>query len=181
MTDKKEFPMILPPEIEQARSVQEAIAMIKELKRKKQAQADAAAGGAELPGPENIQPRKLGRPPKVKPDTQSAAPEPVSGPPAKRGRKSKSVPEAMQPSFGVAELTAHRPLGLLEVQEKVDLDALLADPRLSPHIAMRLDDHFALVLPASLERLQAALLKVGHTPKLTGNKLTETRLAGKGA
>ena len=86
----------------------------------------------------------------------------------------------MQPSFEVAKLTAHRPLGLLEVQEKIDLDALLADPRLSPHIAMRLDDHFALVLPASLERLQAAL-KVGHTPKLTGNKLTETRLAGKGA
>jgi len=179
MTGKKEFPMTLPPEIEQARSVQEAIAIIEELKRRKQARADAAASGADLPGPENIQPRKLGRPPKVKPDTQSAAPEPVSGPPAKRGRK--SIPEAMQPSFGVVKLTAHRPLGLLEVQEKVDLDALLADPRLSPHIAMRLDDHFALVLPASLERLQAALLKVGHTPKLTGNKLTETRLAGKGA
>ncbi len=176
MTGKKDFPLTLPPEIEQARSVQEAIAMIEELKRRKRAQADVAAIGAEPARPENVQPKKVGRPPKVRPDTQSAAPEPVSSPPAKRGRKPKSLPDAAQPSFGVGKLTAHRPLGLLEVQEKADLDALLADPRLSPHIAMRLGDHFALVLPASLERLQAALLKVGHTPKLTG-----TRPTGKGA
>ncbi len=164
--------MTLPPEIEQARSVQEAIAMIEELKRRKRAQTDGAASSAERPRPENVQPKRVGRPPKVKPEAEPAA----SSPPAKRGRKPKSVPDTMQPSFGVASLTAHRPLGLLEVQEKADLDALLADPRLSPHIAMRLGDHFALVLPASLERLQAALLKVGHTPKLVGNKL-----AGKGA
>ena len=170
MTGKKEFPMTLPPEIEQARSVQEAIAMIEKLKRRKQAQADAAAIGAESPGPESVQPRRVGRPPKVKPEADLPVPAAVSSPPAKRGRKPKSVPDAAQPSFGVGKLTAHRPLGLLEVQEKADLDALLADPRLSPHIAMRLDDHFALVLPASLERLQAALLKVGHTPKLVGNK-----------
>ena len=165
--------MTLPPEIEQAKSVQEAIAMIEELKRQKRAQADAAAIGAELPRPENIQPRKVGRPPKVRPEADLPVPAAASSPPAKRGRKPKSFPtdsDAAQPSFGVGRLSAHRPLGLLEVQEKADLDALLADPRLSPHIAMRLDDHFALVLPASLERLQAALLKVGHTPKLVGNK-----------
>lgn len=176
MTGKKEFPMTLPPEIEQARSVQEAIAMIEELKRRKRAQADGAASGAELPKPETVQAKKVGRPPKVRPEAAPSAPEPASSPPAKRGRKPRSVLDTAQPSFGVGRLTAHRPLGLLEVQEKADLDALLADPRLSPHIAMRLGDHFALVLPASLERLQAALLKVGHTPKLTG-----TRLAGKGA
>ena len=176
MTGKKEFPMTLPPEIEQARSVQEAIAMIEELKRQKRAQADAAAVGAELPRPENIQPRKVGRPPKFRPEADLPVPAAVSGPPVRRGRKPKAVADAMQPSFGVGKLTAHRPLGLLEVQEKADLDALLADPRLSPHIAMRLDDRFALVLPASLDRLQAALLKVGHTPKLVGNRPT-----GKGA
>ena len=170
MTGKKEFPMTLPPEIEQARSVQEAIAMIEELKRQKRAQAEAAEIGAEPPRHENVQPKKLGRPPKVRPETDLSVPAAVSGPPIKRGRKPRSVPDAAQPSFGVSRLSAHRPLGLLEVQEKADLDALLADPRLSPHIAMRLDDHFALVLPASLERLQAALLKVGHTPKLVGNK-----------
>ena len=98
----------------------------------------SVASGADLP-------KKRGRPPKVKP----AAP----------GTEAS-------PSFSVSRLTAHRPLGLLEVQQPADLDALLADPRLSPHIAMRLDGRFALVLPASLERLQSALLKVGHTPRL---------------
>ena len=163
MTGKKSL-----PDISEAKSVQEAIAMIEDLKRRKQAQA--AASGAEPTQPENIQTRKLGRPPKVRPDAEAPESEPVSSPPAKRGRKPQSFPGTMQPSFGVGKLTAHRPLGLLEVQEKADLDALLADPRLSPHIAMRLDDRFALVLPASLDRLQAALLKVGHTPKLVGNR-----------
>ena len=173
--------MTLPPEIEQAKSVQEAIAMIEELKRRKRAQADGEVSGSELSRPSEIQAseiqsRKPGRPPKVRPEADLPGPAAASSPPAKRGRKPRSVPDTAQPSFGVGKLTAHRPLGLLEVQEKADLDALLADPRLSPHIAMRLDERFALVLPASLERLQTALLKVGHTPKLVGNKL-----AGKGA
>ena len=55
---------------------------------------------------------------------------------------------------------------------------LLADPRLSPLIAMRLDERFALVLPASLERLQAALLKAGHTPKLLQGKEAGREEAG---
>ncbi len=86
----------------------------------------------------------------------------------RRGRPPKAAADS-QPAgvgLGVGRPTAHRPLGLLEVQDKTDLDALLADPRLSSHIAQRLDDRFALVLPASLAPLQAALLKVGHTPKL---------------
>ncbi len=80
---------------------------------------------------------------------------------------SASPPTPEPPRFAVSQLTAHRPLGLLEVQDKADLDALLADPRLAPQITLRLDDRFALVLPAQLERLQAALLKAGHTPRLS--------------
>ncbi|WP_424950971.1 hypothetical protein [Deinococcus sp.] len=142
----------------EATSVEDAIAKLQALK-KRRAEGEATPGrpvsvpstSADLSEKRAsvasgaVLPKKRGRPPKVKP----AAP----------GTEAS-------PSFSVSRLTAHRPLGLLEVQQPADLDALLADPRLSPHIAMRLDGRFALVLPASLERLQSALLKVGHTPRL---------------
>jgi hypothetical protein len=132
----------------ESEAMQKAIADLEELKRRR---AEGAEAGT---------PRKLGRPARV-------AATPAEAAPAKRGRKPRAAQASSeQPTFGVGQLTAHRPLGLLEVQEKTDLDALLADPRLAPHIAMRLAERFALVLPAQLEKLQAALLKVGHTPKL---------------
>ena len=134
-------------------AVQKAIADLEAMKARRTAEAEHPA------------PKKRGRPPKVKAPDET--PE-LALSPAKRSRKSRAVPEAERPHFGVGQPTVHRPLGLLEVQEGHDLDALLADPRLAPHIAMRLDERFALVLPASLERLQATLLKVGHTPKLLG-------------
>jgi hypothetical protein len=158
----------------EADSVQDAIAKLQALK--KQREGDAA--GNNVAG-NTAAPRKPGRPPKaaqIKATESRAAhdlPAQALSLPAKPGRKPKIstlAADAAAPSFGVGKLTAHRPLGLLEVQEKADLDALLADPRLTGQIAMRLDDHFALVLPANLERLQAALLKVGHTPKLLGSK-----------
>jgi hypothetical protein len=140
-------------------ALQKAIADLEIMKARRAAEAEHPA------------PKKRGRPPKVKVTGETPEPAPSPEPsPAKRGRKARAAPEAERPHFGVGQPTVHRPLGLLEVQEGHDLDALLADPRLAPHIAMRLDERFALVLPASLERLQAALLKVGHTPKLLGGK-----------
>lgn len=131
----------------ESEAMHKAIADLEELKRRR---AEGTEAGTT---------KKRGRPPEAA----------VEAAPAKRGRKPKAAPTSAEPpTFGVGQLTAHRPLGLLEVQEKTDLDALLADPRLAPHIAMRLDERFALVLPAQLEKLQAALLKVGHTPRLQG-------------
>ncbi len=138
-------------------AVQKAIADLEAMKARRTAEAEHPA------------PKKRGRPPKIKVKAPDETPE-LAPSPAKRGRKARAAPEAERPHFGVGQPTVHRPLGLLEVQEGHDLDALLADPRLAPHIAMRLDERFALVLPASLDRLQAALLKVGHTPKLQGEK-----------
>ena len=156
-------------EVPEATSLADAIARLEALKRER-AQLEEAGNGPETAT--ETAARKRGRPAnaraaEVKPPVAAA---PVVTAPVKRGRKRKEGQAAPAPAarFGVGKLTAHRPLGLLEVQESSDLDALLADPRLAGQIAMRLDERFALVLPASLERLQATLLKAGHTPKLSG-------------
>ena len=160
------------PEFLEATSLADAIAKLEALKLKR---AQAQVGETEAQASETMadSAKKRGRTAKV----SSAEPElpPIASSSAKRGRTPKEAAAAgavqsPQAGFRVSKMTAHRPLGLLEVQESSDLDALLADPRLSGQIAMRLDERFALVLPASLERLQAALLKAGHTPKLTGSK-----------
>ena len=161
----------------EATSVEDAIAKLQALKKQRaQGQETKTESGAA---------QKRGRPANVQrseEEAQSMARSSSTSPPARRGHRPKeALPEgtgaaadqAARPSFGVGKLTAHRPLGLLEVQESSDLDALMADPRLAGQIAMRLDERFALVLPASLERLQAALLKAGHTPKLTGPRLSD--------
>ena len=164
------------PEFLEATSVEDAIAKLQALKLER-AQAQVGETGAQASETAAGAAKKRGRPAKVR----TAEPElpPVASSPARRGRtpKKDSPTQAVpvpQPDFGVSKPTAHRPLGLLEVQESADLDALMADPRLAGQIAMRLDERFALVLPASLERLQAALLKAGHTPKLTGPKSSNT-------
>ena len=164
------------PEFLEATSVEDAIAKLQALKLER-AQAQVGETGAQASETAAGAAKKRGRPAKVR----TAEPElpPVASSPARRGRTPKKGPPTQavpvpQPDFGVSKPTAHRPLGLLEVQESADLDALMADPRLAGQIAMRLDERFALVLPASLERLQAALLKAGHTPKLTGPKSSNT-------
>lgn len=158
------------PEFLEATSLADAIAKLEALKRER---AQAGAAGVQEAAAGTGAAGKRGRPAKVKanePQPSPVATSPVTSSPGKRGRTPKEGQAAPAASFGVGKLTAHRPLGLLEVQESTDLDALLADPRLAGQIAMRLDDRFALVLPASLERLQAALLKAGHTPKLSGKE-----------
>ena len=100
---------------------------------------------------------------------------PVSGK-AGRAKSGGGAAEPEQPitpddpapaaAFGVKALTAHGPLALIEVRERADLDALLADRTLAPQIAARLDERFALVLPSNMERLLTALRKAGHTPRV---------------
>jgi hypothetical protein len=162
--------------VPEATSVEDAIAKLQALKRER-AQSGWEQNGET--GSDTL--KKPGRSAKASPAAVEA--QPVSRPPTRPGRKPKEVPAAGaatagKESFGVGKLTAHRPLGLLEVQESADLDALMADPRLAGQIAMRLDERFALVLPASLERLQAALLKAGHTPKLVGPKSGDSSKVG---
>lgn len=166
-------------------ALHKAIADLEELKRRRAEGEPQTPGKLQTPG-ETQAPRR-GRPPK-------AAAEAAAAVPAKRGRKPRADRVSADkagadpatggpPTFGVGQPTVHRPLGLLEVQHKADLDALLADPRLAPHITLRLDDRFALVLPAQQDKLLSALLKVGHTPKLqpAGTSASGTSASGTSA
>ncbi|GGJ88681.1 hypothetical protein [Deinococcus aquiradiocola] len=154
--------------------VQVALRQIEALKRRRTTRTE---GAQDTPPKARTTGRRGGAAPA--PAGTDDAPPPA-GPeeaatPKRRGRPPKPPAAPPDPLAGVTRLTAHRPLALLEVQDAADLDALMQDPRLTPHIAARLDPLFALVLPASVERLQAALLKAGHTPKLLG-----TRAGGEG-
>ncbi|GGR01756.1 hypothetical protein [Deinococcus ruber] len=122
-------------------AVQDAIRQIEEAKARR-----AAAGKTG----ETPVSKSRGRPP------GSGAKQQASAPPE----------DERSAAFSVSQITAHTPLGLIEVQESSDLDALLADKTLAPLIALRLDERFALVLPGSTDKLLVALRKAGHTPKV---------------
>ncbi|WP_425146587.1 hypothetical protein [Deinococcus sp.] len=130
-------------------AVQDAIRKIEQAKRRKAGLpplSEEEVRALALASPETPTPKRKGRPP-------------GSG-------KKQAVSAPAVAAAAVSQLTAHTPLGLLEVQESADLDALLADRTLAPHIALRLDERFALVSPGASERLLAALKKAGHTPRV---------------
>ena len=123
---------------------------------------------------ENAKRRKSGLPPIGPDEVKALVSDLGDAPPKRRGRppgsgtkqQTSAVPAEAQAASSVSQLTAHTPLGLIEVQESSDLDALLADKTLAPLIALRLDERFALVLPGSSDRLLSALRKAGHTPRV---------------
>lgn len=96
--------------------------------------------------------------------------------PKKRGRPPKQATEAQTPAraaqplqladFGVSEVTAHRPVSLLEVQDAADLDVLLLDSKLAPHLLTRLSPTVALLAKGSEKAVLDTLRKAGHTPKV---------------
>lgn len=96
--------------------------------------------------------------------------------PKKRGRPSKKEAEAKAPAsasrplqltdFGVSDVTAHRPVSLLEVQDATDLDVLLLDSKLAPHLLTRLSPTVALLAKGSEKAVLDALRRAGHTPKV---------------
>ena len=110
--------------------------------------------------PQEAPPKRRGRPPG---SSQSKGGRATGAEPEQPTTPDDPAPAA---AFGVKALTAHGPLALIEVRERADLDALLADRTLAPQIAARLDERFALVLPGNMERLLTALRKAGHTPKV---------------
>lgn len=102
-------------------------------------------------------PRKRGRPPRK----ETAAPKKTTA------KAAKNVPQPLQlADFGVPEVTAHRPVSLLEVQDSADLDVLLLDSKLAPHLLTRLSPTVALLAKGSEKAVLDALRKAGHTPKV---------------
>ena len=62
--------------------------------------------------------------------------------------------------------TLHENLPVIEVADKVTLDALFADPHVSRYLGRRLSDTAAVAFPGQFDALVARLRKLGHTPKV---------------
>ncbi len=63
----------------------------------------------------------------------------------------------------------HENLAVIEVNDKLQLDALLADRRTAQHILVRLSEHVAVVDPEQFDALLALLRKQGHIPQVKRN------------
>ena len=60
----------------------------------------------------------------------------------------------------------HDNVPIIEVADKVALDALLVDTVAARYILTRLSDRVAVVAPGKFDVLLARLRKLGHTPKV---------------
>ena len=63
----------------------------------------------------------------------------------------------------------HENLPIVEVNDKLVLDTLLADRRTAQYILVRLSELTAVVDPEQFDALLALLRKQGHTPQVKRN------------
>ena len=89
----------------------------------------------------------------------AAKPRPRTSAPTDPDAPSKGIP-----ATGVV---LHDGLTLVEVADAADLSALLADPRLGDLVVTRLSATEAAVLPEHHQAFVKALLRAGHTPKVS--------------
>jgi hypothetical protein len=91
-------------------------------------------------------------------------------------RKAKRTPanaavssqtDQLEPVPVVGEVVLHEGLTLIEVADAADLTAMQADARLKDFILTRLSPTEAVVLPQHSQAFLKALLKAGHTPKVS--------------
>lgn len=108
-------------------------------------------------------PKKRGRPRKT---AQTKAVTPTTAPASTAPSSTAPSSTASLDSFPVGQVTAHRPVTLLEVQDSADLDVLLLDGKVGAHVLTRLSPTFALLTPGSEKAVLDALRKAGHTPRV---------------
>lgn len=108
-------------------------------------------------------PKKRGRPRKT---AQTKAATPTTAPASTAPSSTAPSSIASLDSFPVGQVTAHRPVTLLEVQDSADLDVLLLDGKVGAHVLTRLSPTFALLTPGSEKAVLDALRKAGHTPRV---------------
>jgi hypothetical protein len=64
----------------------------------------------------------------------------------------------------------HEKLPLIEVKDAHVLAQVLADPGAATHIAARLSERVAVVVPGHLDALGERLRKMGHLPRVSGSR-----------
>ena len=60
----------------------------------------------------------------------------------------------------------HENISLIQVEDQISLDMVLADAVASRYLLTRLSDTVAVVAPGQLDALLARLIRLGHTPKV---------------
>lgn len=108
-------------------------------------------------------PKKRGRPRKT---AQTKAVTPTTAPASTAPSSTAPFSTASLDSFPVGQVTAHRPVTLLELQDSADLDVLLLDGKVGAHVLTRLSPTFALLTLGSEKAVLDALRKAGHTPRV---------------
>ena len=64
------------------------------------------------------------------------------------------------------DVRLHENISLIKVEDRVSLDAILADAAVQRYLLTRLSDTVAIVAPGQYDALLARLLRLGHTPKV---------------
>ena len=60
----------------------------------------------------------------------------------------------------------HENISLIQMEDRISLDMVLADGVASRYLLTRLSDTVAVVAPGGFDALLARLLRLGHTPKV---------------
>ena len=60
----------------------------------------------------------------------------------------------------------HENISLIQMQDPISLDMVLADAIASRHLLTRLSETVAVVAPGEFDALLARLIGLGHTPKV---------------
>ena len=63
-------------------------------------------------------------------------------------------------------VTLHTNLPLIETADKAQLDMLVIDKSVAPHVLIRLSDTVAVVAPGHFDQVLNRLRKLGHMPKV---------------
>jgi hypothetical protein len=67
---------------------------------------------------------------------------------------------------GRSRIRLHENISLLQMEDRVSLDLVLADKTASKYLLTRLSDTIVVVEPGQFDALLRRLLRLGHTPKV---------------
>ena len=72
----------------------------------------------------------------------------------------------MSKDSGQSRICLHENISLLQMEDQISLDMVLADATASKYLLTRLSETVAVVAPGRFDALRTRLIRLGHTPKV---------------